>query len=365
MTAKISDCKNGTWGKVKQVISAEMEMRGTDSFRRCCFPLQLQFLFFQDLCGFKHIKDSQWRLCNDPSMCCVTAMLSEKWWLYVNCTWVDSASVYRVVINSFIKQTKPYRWATSAAKFCRCRAAAWFSSSLFPLIFFLVWRLIFFFISLLSVRLSNEFRFNPLFKHEWGRFIQQNTPCWLKCSLTHFWVSNNHLVTASNVASYMIWAVLFSVGIFTGQPQWPFFYLLGVKSIKMFLEAPSKWLDDCVFALCFLIGQFGLTLVYSVFVYLKYVGVFLFFCFIFCKGGTIKKFNVTTFVAKIIALQNIIAVILKCLSFSLEIIKKEKFLNIYRYVQKTLIIFPLLIPLGKLILCIWPILFIVNLKYTY
>lgn len=111
----------------------EMEMRGGDIFRRCCFPLQLQQLyFFSHMRGCKHIKDTQWRLCNNPSMCCVAGTHSEKWWLYVNRARAEYVSVYQVVIKSFIKQTQPYLWATSAAKFCTCRAAVfvvWCSSS--------------------------------------------------------------------------------------------------------------------------------------------------------------------------------------------------------------------------------------------
>lgn len=152
MTAKISDFKRATRRKIKQVISAD---RGRESERqreRDERMWYLQTLLFSTpapapllsvhMCGCKHEKETQRGLCNNPSMCCVTAPGSEKWWLYVNCAWVDCASVHQVVKKSFIKQMQPYQGATSAGKFCRCRKAAEPSLILFlcslSLIFFLV-----------------------------------------------------------------------------------------------------------------------------------------------------------------------------------------------------------------------------------
>lgn len=59
---------------------------------------------------------------NNPSMCWVTALRSQKWWQYVNWACVDGTSVHQVVKKAFITQTQPYQWG--AGRFSGWRAAA-------------------------------------------------------------------------------------------------------------------------------------------------------------------------------------------------------------------------------------------------
>lgn len=154
-------------------------MRGGDNFRRGTPPRRLRRLHFHVvMCGCKHMKDVQWRRCNNPSVWCSTAMHSEKWWLYVNCAWLDCASVHQVVKKSFIKQTQPYHLATSAGKFRSRRAAAVHFSSSFcsssyfspylslhhtPIILLSASHWSLYPQELLSVKLPSTFQCNPLF----------------------------------------------------------------------------------------------------------------------------------------------------------------------------------------------------------
>lgn len=59
---------------------------------------------------------------NNPSMCWVTALRSQKWCQYVNWACVDGTSVHQVVKKAFITQTQPYQGG--AGRFSGWRAAA-------------------------------------------------------------------------------------------------------------------------------------------------------------------------------------------------------------------------------------------------
>lgn len=115
MTAKISDCKKGSRRKIKQVISVESEREGG----RWEAAMRSEAATFLSSCKRLCFQSHVCRAYKDTrrGRCCVAAMHSEKWWLYVNYARVDRVSVYQVVISSFIRQTQPYHFCTSAPTF--------------------------------------------------------------------------------------------------------------------------------------------------------------------------------------------------------------------------------------------------------